>query len=256
VSASADEAPVQYPAAGDACLKSMKTDPARFYGPAHAFPLGTGLLVRDCVLATAHPTEVRFETGVGLGLVITHECDVDQSNNRYFNDLVLVCPIIPLDNFCLSCEEEEGPGAWGGILPAIAADTVYRAMYLPPLPKGWPLHRKWKAAVFFILIISHLPEFNGSLMLRNKQFVRCPPTDYARSISSCKITCFGRRQSTCGLCAEMMKRRELVGPQGRRGDFAMGGPTNPAGRGLVRLRRQPVRELCCRFAADAVNRLL
>jgi hypothetical protein len=130
--------PVQYPAARDACLKSMKTDPARFYGPAHAVPLGTGLLVRDCVLATPHPVEVRFETGVGLGLVITHECDVDQNNNRFFNDLVLVCPIISLDDFCASCEEEEGVGAWGGILPAIASDTVYRAMYLPPLPSGWP----------------------------------------------------------------------------------------------------------------------
>lgn len=116
----------------------MRTDAARFYGPPQGHPLGTGLLVRDCVLATPHPAEVRFQTGVGLGLIITHECDVDQNNARFFNDLVLVCPIISLDNFCQICEEEEGVGAWGGILPAIASDIVYRAMYLPPLPAGWP----------------------------------------------------------------------------------------------------------------------
>jgi hypothetical protein len=111
----------------------MKTDPARFYGPASALPLGAGILLRDCVIATPHPTEVRFETGVGLGLVLTHECDIDKNNKRHFNDLFLVCPIIPLDRFCARCELEEGLGSWGGILPQIASQNVHRVMYLPPM---------------------------------------------------------------------------------------------------------------------------
>jgi len=93
------------------------------------------MIVRDCVVSTPHRTETRFETGVGLGLVLTHECDADQQNERFFNDLVLVCPIIPLDDFCASAEEESGAGAWGGILNDIAENIVFRAMYLPPIPR-------------------------------------------------------------------------------------------------------------------------
>ncbi len=89
--------------------------------------------MRDCVIAIPHLTEVRFETGVGLGLVLTHECDIDQNNERQFNDLFLVCPIIPLDIFCTRCEQDEGRGSWGGILPQIARQNVHRVMYLPPM---------------------------------------------------------------------------------------------------------------------------
>src|SRR4051812_32911489 len=111
------------------------TDPAKFYGPAQGLPIGAGMIVRDCVISTPHPMERRFESGIGLGLILTHECDVDQQNERFFNDFVLVCPIIPLDDFCASTEDEDGAGAWGGILPLIAKNIVYRAMYLPPIPR-------------------------------------------------------------------------------------------------------------------------
>lgn len=128
---------MQYPNALEVCLRHFESDPARFYGPAATLPLGAGVLLRDCVIALPHPAETRFETGVGLALVLTHECDIDQQNERVFNDLLLVCPVIQLDHFCAECEEEAGSGAWGGILPAIARDDVYRAMYLPPLPTQW-----------------------------------------------------------------------------------------------------------------------
>ncbi len=128
---------MQYQNALQVCLKSLRADPARFYGPSADLPLGSGVLVRDCAMAMPHPVEMKFDTGVGLALVLTHECDIDQNNERFFNDLLLVCPIILLDHFCAECEEDGGTGAWGGILPAIARDDVYRAMYLPPLPTQW-----------------------------------------------------------------------------------------------------------------------
>jgi hypothetical protein len=115
------------------CLKYFRADPSRFYGPAQSLPIGAGMVLRDCVIALPHPTETRLETGLGLGLVLTHECDIDQDNDRYFNELLLICPIIPLDIFCARCEREEGTGAWGGILPEIASQNVHRAMYLPPV---------------------------------------------------------------------------------------------------------------------------
>ena len=114
-------------------MKNLRTDPGRFYGPASGLPLGVGLLLRDCVMALPHSTEKLFETMLGIALVLTHECDVDQANERHFNDLVLVCPVIPLENFCEEMEQEGGAGAWGGILPQIAGDNVYRALYLPPV---------------------------------------------------------------------------------------------------------------------------
>ena len=128
---------MQYPNALEFCLKHFESDPGRFYGPAAKLPLGAGVLVRDCVIAMPDLEETRFQTGVGLALVLTHECDIDQHNERFFNDLLLVCPIIQLDHFCAECEEDAGTGAWGGILPAIARDDVFRAMYLPPPPSQW-----------------------------------------------------------------------------------------------------------------------
>jgi hypothetical protein len=127
---------VRYPTARDLCLKTLAgigRQPGRFYGPAAGLPLGAGILLRECVMASPHEEEVRFETGVGLGLVLTHECDIDPNNDRFFNDLFLVCPIIPLDEFCEECEENGGTGAWGGILTQIVRDIVFRAVYLPPL---------------------------------------------------------------------------------------------------------------------------
>lgn len=123
-----------YPQAKELCIKNRRIDSGRFYQPASGLPLGTGLLIPDCVLSLPHQSERRFETGLGVAIVLTHECDIDQKNERHFNDLFLVSPVIFLDDFCEEMEHESGTGAWGGILPAIANDEVYRALYLPPVP--------------------------------------------------------------------------------------------------------------------------
>lgn len=114
------------------CLKELPTDPARFYGPAAGLPLGAGLILRDCPVAHPDINKLRYETGLSVALVLTHECDVDQSNERVFNDLILVCPIIPLFDFCEEYESELGVGSWGGLLPHLARGDVFRAMYIPP----------------------------------------------------------------------------------------------------------------------------
>jgi hypothetical protein len=125
---------VRYQTAVNLCLTHIQTDPWRFYGTAVGMPLGAGLLIRDCVLAHPDPQVVEYRTIQGPALVLTHECDVDPANERYFNDMFLVCPIMPLDEFCEGIESQDGVGAWGGILREVAADKVYRAMYLPPVP--------------------------------------------------------------------------------------------------------------------------
>ena len=155
-------------------MKNLRTDPGRFYGPASGLPLGVGLLLRDCVMALPHSTEKRFETGLGIALVLTHECDVDQANERHFNDLVLVCPVIPLEDFCEEMEQEGGAGAWGGILPQIAGDNVYRALYLPPVHPSF-----------------HCPELEGGGIV------------YLNHISSCRVEWISDlpHQAICSLSA-------------------------------------------------------
>jgi hypothetical protein len=97
--------------------------------------MGAGMIIRDCPYALPSLEELRFETALGLALVITHECDLDDANVRQFNDAMLVCPIVLLADYCVEAETELGMGGWGGILPLIAADRVFRVMYLPPMPK-------------------------------------------------------------------------------------------------------------------------
>ena len=123
---------MRFPQALEICLRKVRPEPGRFYGPADDLPLGSGLILKDCPLALTHPSEMRFQTALGLALVLTHECDADTRNDRYFNDHVLVCPIIPLDDFCAAYEDHLGPRSWAVFLDNLAAGHVFRAMYLPP----------------------------------------------------------------------------------------------------------------------------
>lgn len=112
----------------------MTTDPARFYGPAFGLPLGAGMLLRDCPYPVPAADQLRYSTLLGKVLVLTHECDMDDNNERQFNDTVLVLPITPLELFCEQLDQEHGTGAWGGLVPQVAGGNVFRLMYLPPIP--------------------------------------------------------------------------------------------------------------------------
>jgi len=165
---------VQYTKALRMCLETLRGDPGKFYGPANNLPLGAGLILRDCVLALPDIESIRYQTATGLAVILTHECDIDQSNNRNFNDLILVCPIIPLDDFCLECENEDGTGSWGGILPEIVKNNVYRAMYLPPVTQAF-----------------NCPEMVGGGII------------YLNHISSCRVNWISNlsQQAICSLSA-------------------------------------------------------
>lgn len=112
----------------------MKADASRFYQPSRDLPIGAGVILKNCPFALPSEEGVRYETAIGLALVMTHECDLDEANNRQFNDAMLVCPITLLEDYCIEAEAELGVGGWGGILPYIASDQVFRVMYLPPMP--------------------------------------------------------------------------------------------------------------------------
>lgn len=125
---------MSYQAAADLCLSIMSPDSRRFYGPAHDLPLGAGMLLSDCPLAIPDEVDPKYRTALGYALVLTHECDIDQDNARMFNQDVLLQPVLPLEIWCASMDEDYGVGSWGGLLPRIAANEVFRVMYLPPIP--------------------------------------------------------------------------------------------------------------------------
>ena len=120
--------------AADLCLRSMKTDPAKFYGLAGDLPLGAGMLLRNCPFPLEDTDSARFRTVLGIALVLTHECDLDQTNERCFNEHIVVLPILPLEKWVDKMNRDQGTGSWGGLLPKIAANDVFRVMYFPPIP--------------------------------------------------------------------------------------------------------------------------
>jgi hypothetical protein len=74
-----------------------------------------------------------FDTAKGLVYVLTHECDLD--NGRAFNDYVLICPVVGFDQFARDYAEKISEVALQGLVPDLAVDRIYRALYVPPISK-------------------------------------------------------------------------------------------------------------------------
>jgi hypothetical protein len=102
-----------------------------FYGASAGLALGVGLVVDGVTFPLFDEAEGLFDTARGLVYVLTHECDLD--NERAFNDYVLVCPIIGFDVFAEGYAEKLSEGALAGLIPDLAGDRIYRALYVPPI---------------------------------------------------------------------------------------------------------------------------
>jgi hypothetical protein len=106
----------------------------RFYSGGAAVGLGKGKIYKSIICPLFDPGQGHFVTIKTLAYVLTHECDVDQANERVFNDEVLVCPILPLH---ILIEEYEAALA-GELLPAFLGNlgqrNVSRLAFLPAIP--------------------------------------------------------------------------------------------------------------------------
>jgi hypothetical protein len=74
-----------------------------------------------------------FLTVEGQGCVLTHECDVDQNNNKLFNTDVLICPIIPLQDVVEELAQELTQVQLISFLTNLGARNISRLVYLPTL---------------------------------------------------------------------------------------------------------------------------
>lgn len=108
--------------------------PGAFYGAAAGLSLGVGLIYDGVKYPLFDREEGLFDTAIGPSYILTHECDVDPANDRNFNDYILICPIMPFDNFALQFDDDHSEGALMRFLPPLFSDKVFRVFYFPPFP--------------------------------------------------------------------------------------------------------------------------
>jgi hypothetical protein len=109
--------------------------PGAFYGAAAGRSLGAGLIYSGIIFPLYNLDTGAFDTVEGTVYILTHECDVDQENVRQFNDLVVVCPLISLENFVSVYESALGEERLKTFLTAAAKNDVVRVFFLPPAPE-------------------------------------------------------------------------------------------------------------------------
>lgn len=136
--------------AAEHAIRHFNLNAAAFYGSAAGLSLGVGLIYEGVNFPLFNESEGLFDTAQGLAFILTHECDIDQANERHFNDCVLICPIIKFEEFAVEFADNHSEAALMGLLPDIAQSKVYRVQYLPPIPPH---------------VASHVLPFGGFLYL-------------------------------------------------------------------------------------------
>jgi hypothetical protein len=109
------------------------TDVGRFYGSYEGLSLGAGLIFRGVRVPVYNEERHVFMTATSTVYVMTHECDVAQENIRPFNDDVLVCPLLALENFVPLYEQRYTEAGLQSFLDNVAKRNVSRIMYFPCL---------------------------------------------------------------------------------------------------------------------------
>jgi hypothetical protein len=107
-----------------------------FYGQADDLSPGAGLIFAAMPYPIFNHDVGRFEARSGPALVLTHECDIDQANDRQFNKNFVMAPLIPMSSFASMFDAGDRQRDLGRNLARdIAGDQISRMFFLPP-PHG------------------------------------------------------------------------------------------------------------------------
>lgn len=109
-------------------------DPGKFYSGAEDLPVGVGSIYSAVRMPFFDKETALYYTSAEAGYVLSHECDVDPANDRPFSDLVLICPIIPLEEWLPAYLEDHTEADLTSFLAHLGKRNVSRVFYLPPLP--------------------------------------------------------------------------------------------------------------------------
>lgn len=114
-------------------LGSSTIDVGRFYFSGKSLSVGRGMLYGSIIFPLFDSDNGVFLTVEGQGYVLTHECDVDENNNKLFNTDVLICPIIPLQDVVEELAQDLTQAQLISFLTNLGARNISRLVYLPTL---------------------------------------------------------------------------------------------------------------------------
>lgn len=115
--------------------KSCAVNVGKFYGSVQGVGLGAGLIYAGVRCPLFDEQERLFLTYESTAYVVTHECDVDEGNDRPFSEHVLLCPLILIKALPqLQDDEFADDDELRSFLEHVARRNVQRLVYLPPGP--------------------------------------------------------------------------------------------------------------------------
>jgi hypothetical protein len=79
------------------------------------------------------PERSGYATGNALGIILTHECDIERANTRPFTDHAIIAPIVPLATLWVSLKALMDDPSARDFLLNIANGKTNRLIYLPPV---------------------------------------------------------------------------------------------------------------------------
>jgi hypothetical protein len=119
----------------DVVCSNLSYEPGAFYGSTYGTTLGAGLFYSNLRQPAFDKATLRYKTVRAFAYVITHECDIAQSNARPLNDSVLTCPLIAFEHFV---SEFQGLPNLPAFLGELATRDVFRAVYIPTIDRMMP----------------------------------------------------------------------------------------------------------------------
>lgn len=118
----------------------LDTDAGKYFSPGRSLDLGAGQLFRGIQFPLFDTDSSLYATAEGNVYVLSHECDIDQSNQRPFNEYVLIVPIISFEHwyeeFCRAYAHS--PQIISSFLGRIARRQVSRLFYFPSVDHELP----------------------------------------------------------------------------------------------------------------------
>jgi hypothetical protein len=108
----------------------------RYYGPVAGLALGGGIFYGP-VIYPAYNTELgRFQAYSNPALVLTHECDVEQGNDKLFNTDVLMAPIFKFEDLYAELMAKRNEAECKAYIGDFVKGRISQLFYLPPAG-GW-----------------------------------------------------------------------------------------------------------------------
>ena len=119
-------------------VRSYPGDPGQFYEPGTRLAIGKGEIYQTTRYPLFDDDSETFLTVEGIGYVLTHECDVDEANDRTFNSLLLICPLVPLQDLVEEYSATLPQEQLVSLLANMGARNISRVRYLPPIADVLP----------------------------------------------------------------------------------------------------------------------